>query len=185
MLPSSELAYLCTFLAAGPVYTHMEWLVAVFTCLVCAGTCHTETASDCLFSTSWLWRTSCVFRLQGIVCCCCRYDDAYVYQNVFGPLIKLEADYDKSLKEAQARENVTVRWDVALNKKRIAHFVFSKDDSELRVMPGDELKLKHPCPGLLASLNAAHHLLAGITASVLTHRLPCQTISACVSCLSA
>ena len=79
----------------------------------------------------------------------CRYDDAYVYQNVFGPLIKLEADYDKSLKEAQARENVTVRWDVALNKKRIAHFVFSKDDSELRVMPGDELKLKHPCPGWL------------------------------------
>ena len=77
----------------------------------------------------------------------CRYDDAYVYQNVFGPLIKLEADYDKSLKEAQARENVTVRWDVALNKKRIAHFVFSKDDSELRVMPGDELKLRHPCPG--------------------------------------
>ncbi|KAL0019947.1 hypothetical protein WJX79_002722 [Trebouxia sp. C0005] len=76
-----------------------------------------------------------------------KYDDAYVYQNVFGPLIKLEADYDKSLKEAQARENVTVRWDVALNKKRIAHFVFSKDDSELRVMPGDELKLKHPCPG--------------------------------------
>ena len=70
-----------------------------------------------------------------------------MYQNVFGPLIKLEADYDKSLMEAQARENVTVRWDVALNKKRIAHFVFSKDDSELRVMPGDELKLKHPCPG--------------------------------------
>lgn len=77
----------------------------------------------------------------------CRYDDAYVYQNVFGPLIKLEADYDKSLKEAQARDNVTVRWDVALNKKRLAHFVFSKDDSELRVMPGDELKLKHSCPG--------------------------------------
>lgn len=93
-----------------------------------------------------------VFRLQRIQYCCCRYDDAYVYQNVFGPLIKLEADYDKSLKEAQARENVTVRWDVALNKKRIAHFVFSKDDSELRVMPGDELKLKHPCPGLLALL---------------------------------
>ena len=78
----------------------------------------------------------------------CRYDDAYVYQNVFGPLIKLEADYDKSLKEAQARDNVTVRWDVALNKKRLAHFVFSKDDSELRVMPGDELKLKHSCPGI-------------------------------------
>ena len=84
------------------------------------------------------------FLIWGLIC---RYDDAYVYQNVFGPLIKLEADYDKSLKEAQARENVSVRWDVALNKKRIAHFVFSKDDSELRVMPGDELKLRHPCPG--------------------------------------
>ena len=83
-----------------------------------------------------------------------RYDDAYVYQNVFGPLIKLEADYDKSLKEAQARENVTVRWDVALNKKRIAHFVFSKDDSELRVMPGDELKLRHTCPGWLTGISA-------------------------------
>lgn len=70
---------------------------------------------------------------------------------MFGPLIKLEADYDKNLKEAQARENVTVRWDVALNKKRLAHFVFSKDDSELRVMPGDELKLKHSCPGVCTS----------------------------------
>ena len=116
-------------------------LAAVFSCLVCAAACRTRTASDCLHA-------SFVFRI--VCCCCCRYDDAYVYQNVFGPLIKLEADYDKSLKEAQARENVTVRWDVALNKKRIAHFVFSKDDSELRVMPGDELKLKHPCPGLLA-----------------------------------
>lgn len=93
----------------------------------------------------------------------CRYDDAYVYQNVFGPLIKLEADYDKSLKEAQARENVTVRWDVALNKKRIAHFVFSKDDSELRVMPGDELKLKHPCPGWLAW----HHLSSQLSTAQL------------------
>lgn len=32
-----------------------------------------------------------------------RYDDAYQYQNIFGPLIKLEADYDKSMKENQVR----------------------------------------------------------------------------------
>ena len=102
---------------------------------------------------------------------------------MFGPLIKLEADYDKSLKEAQARENVTVRWDVALNKKRIAHFVFSKDDSELRVMPGDELKLKHPCPGLLTFRSFAHHSLAGITASApLTHKLPCRALQVLVAC---
>jgi regulator of nonsense transcripts 1 len=30
-----------------------------------------------------------------------RYDDAYQYQNVFGPLLKLEADYDKAMKENQ------------------------------------------------------------------------------------
>ncbi|KAK5612973.1 Regulator of nonsense transcripts 1 [Crenichthys baileyi] len=31
-----------------------------------------------------------------------RYEDAYQYQNIFGPLVKLEADYDKKLKESQA-----------------------------------------------------------------------------------
>lgn len=120
---------------------------------------------DCLPLEAWtgndLLTISLGFVVNVIGTLDCRYDDAYVYQNVFGPLIKLEADYDKSLKEAQARENVTVRWDVALNKKRIAHFVFSKDDSELRVMPGDELKLKHPCPGWLTSLQAPWHCTAG------------------------
>ncbi len=32
---------------------------------------------------------------------CIRYEDAYQYQNIFGPLVKLEADYDKKMKEAQ------------------------------------------------------------------------------------
>lgn len=109
--------------------------------------------------------------MQIIVYLHCRYDDAYVYQNVFGPLIKLEADYDKSLKESQARENVTVRWDVALNKKRIAHFVFSKDDSELRVMPGDELKLRHPCPGAPA-VSCKHPKLQNL---VLCHSSGCSS----------
>ena len=31
----------------------------------------------------------------------CRYEDAYQYQNILGPLVKLEADYDKKIKEAQ------------------------------------------------------------------------------------
>lgn len=31
-----------------------------------------------------------------------RYDDAYQYQNVFGPLVKIEADYDRKLKESQS-----------------------------------------------------------------------------------
>lgn len=32
-----------------------------------------------------------------------RYEDAYQYQNIFGPLVKMEADYDKKLKESQVR----------------------------------------------------------------------------------
>ena len=55
-----------------------------------------------------------------------RYEDAYQYQNIFGPLVKLEADYDKKLKESQTQDNIIVRWDVGLNKKRIAYFNFSK-----------------------------------------------------------
>ncbi|KAL0446420.1 UNVERIFIED_CONTAM: Regulator of nonsense transcripts 1 [Sesamum latifolium] len=72
-----------------------------------------------------------------------KYEDAYQYQNVFAPLIKLEADYDKMMKESQSKDNITIRWDVGLNKKRIAYFVFPKEDNELRLVPGDELRLRY------------------------------------------
>ena len=55
-----------------------------------------------------------------------RYEDAYQYQNIFGPLVKLEADYDRKLKESQTQDNIVVRWDVGLNKKKIAYFHFAK-----------------------------------------------------------
>lgn len=55
-----------------------------------------------------------------------RYEDAYQYQNTFGPLVKLEADYDKKLKESQTQENIIVHWDTGLNKKRTATFTFPK-----------------------------------------------------------
>ena len=41
-----------------------------------------------------------------------RYADAYQHQNVFGPLLKLEADYDKQNKESQSKDGLTVRWDM-------------------------------------------------------------------------
>ena len=46
-----------------------------------------------------------VTKLTILIYCCClyRYEDAYQYQNIFGPLVKLEADYDKKLKESQVR----------------------------------------------------------------------------------
>lgn len=42
--------------------------------------------------------------------------------------MKLEADYDKKLKESQTQDNVEVRWDVGLNKKTIAYFTLAKQD---------------------------------------------------------
>ena len=71
-----------------------------------------------------------------------RYEDGYQYQNVFGPLVKLEADYDKRLKESQTQENVSMRWDLGLNKKHIAYFHLPKDDSDLKLMHGDELRIR-------------------------------------------
>ena len=72
-----------------------------------------------------------------------RYQDGYQYQNIFGPLVKLEADYDKKLKESQTQDNIEVRWDVGLNKKITAYFNMSKNDSDFRLMSGDELRLRY------------------------------------------
>jgi RNA helicase UPF1, 1B domain len=30
------------------------------------------------------------------------------------------------MKESQSKDNLTVRWDIGLNKKRVAYFVFPK-----------------------------------------------------------
>jgi len=69
-----------------------------------------------------------------------RYEDAYQYQNIFGPLVKLEADYDRKLKEAQTKDNIVVHWDFGLNKKRTAAFVFPK---------ANEGKHNRDCRGLV------------------------------------
>ena len=37
------------------------------------------------------------------------YEDAYQYQNIFGLLVKLEADEDKKMKEAQTQSNVSIK----------------------------------------------------------------------------
>ncbi|KAJ0750053.1 hypothetical protein HanLR1_Chr00c1942g0828171 [Helianthus annuus] len=73
------------------------------------------------------------------------------YQNVFAPLIKLEADYDKMMKESQSKDNLTIRWDIGLNKKCDAYFVFPKIKLtaqenvalELRASQGDPVDRNH------------------------------------------
>ncbi|EKM55248.1 uncharacterized protein PHACADRAFT_28301 [Phanerochaete carnosa HHB-10118-sp] len=73
-----------------------------------------------------------------------RYEDAYQYQNIFGPLVKIEADYDKRLKESQTQTDISVRWDLGLNQKRVAWFCLPKLESgEVRLAVGDELRLKY------------------------------------------
>lgn len=93
--------------------------------------------------------------------CSLRYEDAYQYQNIFGPLVKMEADDDRKLKESQTQENICVRWDMGLNKKRLAYFCLPKANEgtivplslvqrsnivrrlEMRLMAGDELRLRY------------------------------------------
>ena len=70
------------------------------------------------------------------------YEDAHLYQGVFGPLIQLEADYDKAQRESQTKDDVTVRWDIGLNKRRIAYFSFGADENAVSVTLGDSLQLR-------------------------------------------
>lgn len=44
---------------------------------------------------------------------------------------------------SQTQDNIVVRWDIGLNKKRIAYFSFPKTNDDMRLMPGDELRLRY------------------------------------------
>jgi regulator of nonsense transcripts 1 len=63
---------------------------------------------------------------------------------VMGPLVKMEADFDRRMKEAQTKEGITVRWETSpYTNHPVAFFLYPKEDNELRLVPGDELKLRH------------------------------------------
>lgn len=71
-----------------------------------------------------------------------RYEDGYNYQNILAPLVNLEAEYDRKVKANQKQEGISVRWEIGLNKKRIAMFKFpAKDEGEVRLVVGDEVLL--------------------------------------------
>ncbi|KAJ2735917.1 ATP-dependent RNA helicase [Coemansia sp. BCRC 34962] len=73
-----------------------------------------------------------------------RYEDAYQYQSIFGPLVKIEADYDRRMKESQTEDNITVRWDTGLNRRKLAYFQLPKYEmGEVRLAIGDELQLSY------------------------------------------
>ncbi|EPZ33698.1 Regulator of nonsense transcripts-like protein [Rozella allomycis CSF55] len=73
-----------------------------------------------------------------------KYDDAFQYQEIFAPLVKLEAEYDKKVKESQTQDDIVIRWDTTTSSKTsIAWFVFSKLDNDIRLATGDELRIKY------------------------------------------
>ncbi|KAL3998575.1 hypothetical protein ACH3XW_15610 [Acanthocheilonema viteae] len=73
-----------------------------------------------------------------------KYEDAYQYKRIFGPLVKAEADYDRREKESQTQNVGHVRWDVGLNRKPQAFFQLPKfSEGSMKLMLGDELRLKH------------------------------------------
>lgn len=72
------------------------------------------------------------------------YDDGFHYQNTFGPLVKMESDYDKKLKEAQAEDGLQVSWMLGLNNKHFVSFILPKIESgDVKLAVGDEMRLKY------------------------------------------
>jgi len=72
------------------------------------------------------------------------YKDAYQYQNVFGPLVKIEADYDRKLKESQSQDGLVVRWDYGLNNKHLASFTLPKLElGDVKLAVGDEMRIRY------------------------------------------
>ena len=73
-----------------------------------------------------------------------RYEDGYHYQNVLAPLVKMEADYDRQMKESLSASSISVRWEKSLSGKNIATFSFGSRYSadQSKIMVGDELRLK-------------------------------------------
>lgn len=72
------------------------------------------------------------------------YDDGFHYQNILAPLVKMEADYDRQMKESLTEESVAVRWESSLSGKHIARFSFHRASiaEQTRIVVGDELRLK-------------------------------------------
>ncbi|GMF59444.1 unnamed protein product [[Candida] boidinii] len=73
-----------------------------------------------------------------------RYTDAFQYQRSFAPLVQLEADYDRQLKESNSLEHISVIWGIGLNNKHLASFSLSTyETSEVKVAVGDEMILRY------------------------------------------
>jgi regulator of nonsense transcripts 1 len=71
------------------------------------------------------------------------YNDGQDYLDTFEPLISAEEEYDRKLKEAQRKNNIKTNF-YKSGKRVIARFVYPREDNEIKLVPGDELKIIDP-----------------------------------------
>lgn len=110
-----------------------------------------------------------------------KYEDGYQFQRVFGALVKAESENDRRMKEEQSRTNLKVRWDVGLNKRRVANFVIPQmSDGDIRIMNGDEIRLVHTatkwdCVGTVKGFTADEEIALELRSGKASSRAPVDT----------
>ena len=68
------------------------------------------------------------------------YYSAKEYYDIYAKLVKLEADYDREVKRSYTKNEVNIIWD-RTERRPQASFLFMREDSDVRLVVGDELKL--------------------------------------------
>ena len=71
------------------------------------------------------------------------YKDGQDYLGIFEPLISAEEEYDRKLKETQKKLDINIKF-VKGGKKVVAKFRYPREDNEIKLVPGDELKITLP-----------------------------------------
>ena len=71
------------------------------------------------------------------------YKDGQDYLEIFEPLISAEEEYDRKLKETQKKIDINIKFFKG-GKKVIAKFKYPREDNEIKLVPGDELKITLP-----------------------------------------
>ena len=84
-----------------------------------------------------------------------RFDDGENYRNVFSPLVKMAAEYDKKLKESIRFKQVEVHWNSQPNQ-RIRGTLGIPSSDEMPITQGDEIRLK------IADLEGNIHLFRAL-----------------------
>ena len=71
------------------------------------------------------------------------YKDGQDYLGIFEPLISAEEEYDRKLKETQKKMDINIKF-IKGGKKVVAKFKYPREDNEIKLVPGDELKITLP-----------------------------------------